>query len=219
MVLAILVFLAPASHSSTVVPVSLARMVHIAGFVFGGTVSSIEYSSDRGSVIAHVHFRDLQLVKGAAQGKGLTLRSNISIGSQARFRVGGRYVILAVSDLGSARNSYIPIVGLYQGYFPVDSDSVVHNSHGWPVAEVRGGRIVLVAPHVEQQRPSVRIHDARDGEGRPIPDSILQPARTPPDRYSSPGSPEEVIRHEADPGTRVTEGEFLAILHGLDSQK
>ncbi len=153
------------------------------------------------------------MVKGAPQGKTLTLHSNINIDSQPGFRVGRRYVIIAVSDLGA--HSYIPI--------PIDSDSVagrqvVQDSRGWPVAEVHEGRIALVAPHVEQ-RPSIRFHNARDAEGHLIPDSVLQPARPPQDRYWSPGSPVEIIRHEADPGTRVTEAELLAILRSLDGRK
>jgi hypothetical protein len=196
------------------------------GVVFAGTVSRIAFGSDEhyGNVLAHVTFSELEFVKGPQQRKHLTLNLAYNVDSQPHFRVGARYVILCAPHLGSEKDGYVPIVGLYLGYFPIDFDSatgrqVVHDWNRQPLAAVRDGRMIVVSKYSDDPKHSIWIRDAHDAQGRPLPDSLVHPTLPHRSRLSGTNSPIEVIGHDSDPGTRLTEKEFLDILRALDSQK
>lgn len=228
----------PRAPASTVFEASLSSLSRKAGVVFAGTVSNIESGWDRDhkTIVTRVTFSQLDYVKGARNGKQLTLNlqggtvgnEGIVVDGQPEFRVGSRYVLLCSSDLGSARNAYIPIAGLYQGFFPVATDSasglkVVHDWEMRPLAAVQNGHAVVVSRRsYVRPNPSIRIHDGRDGLGRPLPDSVVRPARASQSKNfmgTTRVTPMEVVDRESDPMTRISEKDFLGILRSLASEK
>jgi hypothetical protein len=221
-----------AARASSVVPVNLNTALRMAGAAFGGTVSRIDaqWNANHSTIVSTVTFADLEFAKGTPR-TTISLRlqggqvgsQGIDVEGQPRFKLGAKYVVLTEKDLGSAANSFLPIVGLYQGVFPVDSDSisqrlVVHDWKWRPVVAIRDGHAVVVTRVLHDTQPTIRIHDIRDASGRKVPDSAVQYGRPRhPDLGSveSRGMPIEVLDKQSDPGSRMTMKEFLNALRQL----
>ena len=75
-----------------------------------------------------------------------TRRARLSV-----FEINRRYIVLSASGLGSARDSYLPVIGGSQGVFQVDLDSrtgrsIVKDAEGRPVAYVKDNHVAVVLP-------------------------------------------------------------------------
>jgi len=174
--------------------------------IFAGTVDSVRYAMDPAgeTALTRVYFGDVVYAKGGP-GPGplaLTLRGGKTAGSesfvvdQPKFEKSRRYIVLANADLGSAKNLYLPIIGLDSGFFPVVPDSSTYVAHVYDskyraVVQIKGHHLVVI--------------DKRAGEGLRVPAY---------GRVS--GEPSiELLGPSADPGTRVGEGEFLRAVQVL----
>jgi hypothetical protein len=145
-----------------------------------------------------VYFGDVVYAKGGP-GPGplaLTLRGGKPAGSesfvvgQPKFEKSKRYIVLAHADLGSAKDLYLPIIGLDSGFFPVAPDSSTHVAHVYdseyrPVVQIKGHHLVVIDKRA-RGGPPVPLHGKASGEP-----SI------------------ELLDPSVDPGTRVGEGDFL----------
>jgi len=178
-----------AARATTVLPADLHTCVRLAGVAFAGTVSAKSVEQLETTIVTHVHFTDVKFVKGAPKLGGTRLALNGGVVGNRRvfssgepeFEIGKRYIVLAYGDFGSPRNSYLPIVGLFQGFFQLERDTrhgrtVVFDWAKRPVVRVDGHRLVVTGP-----RGTVKGHDAKV--------AILPP--------------------EEDPGTRMSEESFL----------
>jgi len=181
---------------------------HIAatsGFVFAGTVSALRVERVKGAIVTKVVFRDLRFAKGSTKGDSLVLSlAGGSIGDeievvdgQPSFDLGARYVVFALADRGSPGNSFMPVVGLYQGYFRVKQGRggarVVHDFRGLPVVAMIPDRVTVACPD-SLLPPNLR--------GRHFPSHEHKLTR-------------EVLYGSDDPGTRLTEGELLEAVRGF----
>ncbi len=161
--LALLIWLVPTrpGNASTVVPMDLRQLTKAAGVIFIGTVSSVrsEWTERRTAIITRVAFDRVTTIKGhpppgpiqLALSGGTVGKDQIITEGQPQFRVGGRYVLLCRStDFGSERNAYLPILGLYEGFFQIHDDKrsgrmAVHDWADRPVTAIEDGRLVMVA--------------------------------------------------------------------------
>jgi hypothetical protein len=190
------------------------RMKQDAGYVFAGTVLRSVAQKVRGRILTRVTFGDLRFAKGGpADTLCLTLEGGtvgdelVVVDGQPTFLGGVRYIVFASADLGSPSPWYLPVVGMGYGRFQVVSDSLtgrqqILNAGGMPVVAVSERRFTVVqldsmvpARYLERQRTIVR-HDpayfAKMREEGAVP--TLQ------------------LMEEEDPGTRITEEEFLAVV-------
>lgn len=194
-------------------PLTLESMAKAADVAFAGTVDSFTYRRDGNFVLTDVHFSKVKHAGAGPSGGDLTLSiwggsdggSQIIIGEMPRFEVGKRYVVLAV-DHGSRTNWYIPIIGMNDGFFQVMADSrrnvpIIQDWAGRPLIRLEGGHIVVLANNSRSdghEKPEVdKVPGLRMGGGRAV----------------EPGL--EIVPTELDPGTRVTESEFLAAVQHL----
>ena len=168
----VLVMLLPPSMAtaSTVIEATLAEMVDIASYAFGGTVDSTVVCNESGRVLTRVHFSHLRWGKGAWNADTLTLRmaggtygdKSYGVVGAPAFESGKRYVVLS-RGLGTRENSYLPIVGLWQGFFPLGWDSVagekvVRDHENRPLLRVDSGRIVVLGRWVFED-PGTRVSE------------------------------------------------------------
>ena len=131
-VLALFTGCSTCSDASTVIPLDLEQSVRLADVVFAGTVTRIhaENLPDDG-IVTRYTFSDLRFGKGSGQGAELVLTilggevgglGSVVDGAPS-FEINRRYIVLSASGLGSARDSYLPVIGGSQGVFQVDLDS------------------------------------------------------------------------------------------------
>jgi hypothetical protein len=179
---------------------NLAFIARMAGVIFAGTVDLVRYAIDPAgeTALTRVYFGDVVYAKGGP-GPGplaLTLRGGKPAGSesfvvgQPKFEKSKRYIVLAHADLGSAKDLYLPIIGLDSGFFPVAPDSSTHVAHVYdseyrPVVQIKGHHLVVIDKRA-RGGPPVPLHGKASGEP-----SI------------------ELLDPSVDPGTRVGEGDFL----------
>ena len=211
--------LLPASlcNASTIEHVSLRRLTQIAGIAFAGTVDGMSTTRVSGRVVTLVHFSLLNFAMGQHPGDTLTLRmAGGALGGliygppeQPKFVVGNRYVILPDPDLGSPDNLFLPIIGLYQGFYPIHGDSthgdsaaaaVVHDWKERPLLAISGGHVVALSSR-------------RPGSGRPGPE------RPPALDVAGQDVPMELRLPEEDSGTRVSEAAFLGAIRAFAASK
>ena len=153
---------------------------------------------------------------------------------QPTFQMGKRYVIFAYPNGGGRANAWIPIVGLYLGYFPVgpehgSGNAVVHNWAGYPIARIEHNRLVLVNSQDESVPPQSAVGTLHRGartdqdgppppEPRPAPLMVPTPNSSrpverlpsPPTRYN--GSPNLPAR----PGSANDKGAWILLRKGQD---
>jgi hypothetical protein len=187
----------PSVQATTVIPVDLAHCAKRAGAIFAGTVSGMESVRLDETIVTHVDFTDVTYVKGGPRNArtrityegGVVGNDRVFSMGQPEFELGSRYILLVVSDFGTAKPWYIPIVGLYQGFFKVAPDSSQKVIHDWanrPVVRVEGRHLVVVS---------------RRNEGQ-----------------SHAGGLVRILPSEEDTGKRMTEAEFLREVRKLATQ-
>ena len=209
------------SEGTTFSPVHLSRCVARAGVIAAGTVESITPVALDGTIVSEVKFDRVVYAKGVRGGSGSltirvlggTLNGRIVVQSGTpQFHVGSRYVLLLKEGLGTLRDGFTPLVYFNQGLFPVFEDRgshgpVVHDWAGCPIAGVRNGRILSVmgsSARGDQMNGSRGIGSARlDSIASSVPE----------------GAPLVEIPGGLDPGLRLSEDEFLNIIHQLMAEK
>jgi hypothetical protein len=189
-------------------------MAKEADLAFAGTVDSLTYRHDADFAITDIHFSKVQLARSDSSSGKLTLSvlggsdggSQLIVNGMPRFEVGKRYIVLAV-DHGTRANWYIPILGMSDGFFSVSLDSVrglavVHDCVGRPLVRLERGHIVVLATNVHWQgRPGEAPHIET------VPGFAVEGST---DRVGM-----EIVPLELDPGTRVSETEFLTAVRRL----
>ena len=196
-VLAMLTCWAPATEATTVIPVDLQYCVRRAGFVFAGTVTGMKSARLDQTIVTHVDLSDVTYAKGKSRRErirityegGILDSVRVFSAGQPGFSVGSRYILMAHEDLGAKGPWYIPIVGVYQGFFQVVRDGKSSRVLDWvdrPVVGVEGRRLVVVSTGT-----SNRSHSA----------SLVR-----------------VLPRDEDTGVRMTEREFLEVVRGIAAQ-
>ena len=193
-------------QASTITQLDLAFTARKAGLIFAGTVDTVMYRMDPAgqTVLSLVSFKDVTYAKGDRRSGrvSLTLRGGRTDKDESRvidqpeFEISKRYIVMTHADLGSEQNLYLPIIGLNAGFFPVLIDSTAKTTHvcDWeyrPIARIQGHHLVVVAVRAIGDRPA------------------------PPQRGTKREPPIEVLDPGKDPGTRVTETEFLRTVRTL----
>lgn len=222
-----LLLFAPLARAS-VIPMTLAEVTHASGFIFAGTVRSLDSGTLPGvGPITRVTFTDLDVIRGETKGGRLVLtirggvRRNLvdMVADLQSFGTGERYIVFA-GDLGSAANSYDPIVGGPQGLYRVRRASggapdTVFDAEWRPVTRAAGDEATVfdVATYDAALREAardtegIRIIQPQDNPRRSHPEAIPAGRIVSVRRVVPPAVP--------DPGTRVTEAEFLAVVREL----
>lgn len=184
--------------ANTVLPCDLHSCVRRSGVAFAGTVSSIFFEQLETTIVTHVDFTNITFVKGGPKNGrtrltldgGVVGNKRVFSRSQPQFEIGRRYIVLAYGDFGSRHNSYLPIVGLYQGFFQVVIDSAEKGAtvFDWamrPIVRVDGHRLVVAVPPGWKQDQ----------------DSVI-----------------DLLGPEGDPRTRLSEESFLAEIVRLEGE-
>jgi hypothetical protein len=148
----------PATATDTLVlPATLRQITEIAGIAFAGTVDSMRTMPLSNQIVTVVSFSRLRFAKGSQDGDVLRLRmfggiyegSKVGVDGQPQFEIGRRSIVLAHHDLGSSAGNFCPVVGMFQGFYPLVRDSV-HNLdavHDWanrPLLAISGDHIVVL---------------------------------------------------------------------------
>jgi hypothetical protein len=200
------------SDATLVTPFTPRQAAARSGLVFAGTVSAILPERAHGFIVTRVVFRDLRFGKGASRSDSLVLTlAGGTVGNefevvdgQPAFERERRYIVFAISDLGSPANNYMPVIGLHQGYFRVEPASTlgmgrVRDWQGLHLVAVAPERVTVVLPdslipaQLRTELDAKRHRDAVHG-------------RSP---EAQAGQPRRVLLGNEDPGTRLTEEEFL----------
>jgi hypothetical protein len=179
---------------------SLPRILELSTYAFAGTVDSMVVMFTPGRMATNVHFSRLNWAKGTWESDTLTLRMPGSaqkghlpgVVGMPQFETGHRYVILSPKNLSEE----VPILGMTQGFYPIEFDSsagefCVHDSRGRPLLSFKDGNVVVYGH-------------------RTLPGSLPPP----PANDSLPKPPYD-IKFGKDPGTRVSEAQFLGELRRL----
>lgn len=241
--------------STTVIPAGLDELSAAANVIFAGTVSKVEYDRiESAGVVTRVTFRDLAFATSPLRERELrmTIRGGHSgtqvslVQGMPEFQTGKRYIVFA-DDMGSSRNSYLPVVGLFQGVFRVTQtggNRVVSDSEGRPVVGVDDGRIDILDPTYNPPVPPSKEQAKKDrieppserGNGvdpnMPVGGAIVDSREyywPESKRDSVLGSPATVVgKHgrpikrifmkSIDPGTRISEDQFLAAVRELSKR-
>lgn len=186
-----------------------------ASLIFAGTVDSVTYCQLGQTAGTVVHFSSLDFAKGRSTDDTLSLTlwggkwgGLVYVQSESPvFSVGRRYIVFTAGK-GSAADWYMPIVGMGFGYFVVQRDSagarsVMTDSEGNPIVRIEGRHLVLVSKRkpAEPTSPPSSGRESIEGVG-----------------LGSPARREvalEFYAADADPGTRVSERELLAVAKRL----
>ncbi len=173
-------------EASSVIPLDLQQCVHYSGLAFAGTVSRVraEYTRDHSTIVTRVTFSHIVVAKGRHNWLTLTMTleggrvgpEEIIVPGQPQFELGRRYILLVDSDLGTSDNSYIPVIGMYQGFFTVDKDSsrredVVMDLNGRPVVAIRDGHVVVLG----RKKEDIGLSSVRRGPVRTSSRDIYVP--------------------------------------------
>jgi hypothetical protein len=202
--IALALLIAANAYGTFVQRFSPQRAATTAGVVFAGTVQSMQPVRLPTTILTKVVFTDLKFAKGAARSRSITLtlaggqvdNDMIIADGQASFSEGERYIVFAFSDLGSEANSYLPVVGLYQGYFKVERGTSPGKGR---VKDSTGHMLTEIAPdHVTTVLPDSLLPDALRNEIKSNPSTLNNSKRS-----------RRVVLESSDPGTRVTEEQFL----------
>ena len=191
------------ANGTMVHEVSPREVAAYAGFVFAGTVASNQAHRTPATIQSTVTFVDLKFAKGGSKTDTLRLLmaggelagEGIVVDGQPTFQVGERYIVFALPDLGSAANSFLPVVGLYQGYFRVvrrkGSPGLVVSSEGMYLADFGPDHLTAIFP------------DSL------VPHEVLEQAVRAGAFGANRRGPHRYVLGSQDPGTRITEEAFL----------
>jgi hypothetical protein len=228
--------------ASTILPMSIRELATQADLIFAGTVRSLEYTkiSDVG-LVTRVTFGEVEYVTGPPAGRAvLTLRGGRSgkgvsfVEGLPPFKKGSRYVIFA-ADWGNSQNGYLPILGLHQGAFRIAKEGetrVIRDSANRILTDANDGLLGVVdstflAGFKTKDTAKKGRFEQPDGQNSGIPGAvpggrIVESSETylPDSMFVTPhiarapdGSPElRIYPPKADPGTRMTEKDFLAFI-------
>jgi hypothetical protein len=190
-------------------PMTLQSVASRAKIAFAGTVDSIAYDAIDGQVVTRVHFRDVRFARGLGQGQEITVTlhggimngEEIEVDGMPQFETSRRYSVLA-ADTGTKANSYMPIIGLNQGVFRIQPDpsshrTVVHDLGGRPLVQINGKHIAVVYATSGTGRIPPKGRKVRKVYGMGLNGLDREEPAI------------EIYPQELDPGTRVTEEEFL----------
>jgi hypothetical protein len=193
-------------------PLQLARY---SATVFAGTAVRSHTERTSGRIITTVTFRNLRIAKGLpVDSISLVLEGGtiggemVAVDGQPGFQVGDRYIVFASdSKSDQAQRWYLPVVGLYEGLFLVRRDAAtgearVFNSLGFPLVPLTPERAVVVRPDSflpERKREQLRRMRIEGKDQRAREEAIP-------------------LWEDEDPGTRVTEEEFLEIVRGFPAE-
>jgi hypothetical protein len=191
-------------------------------------VKGIDYEETSGadstrgfSQVTKVTFDSVRFADPAARDSLVTVTlfggGGIYVEDMPTFQKGERY-LLFLADLGSASDWFMPIIGMDQGAFRVERGHV-RDWRGRYLAGIHGGLIDVVDSTMYQ-------HQWSHPEGHPL---IVrheggEVTRTWPDSaYAAPIAWRDyrgklmgrMFPAKGDPGTRVTEAEFLKSVHDL----
>ena len=226
-VLALFTGCSTCSDASTVIPLDLEQSVRLADVVFAGTVTRIyaENLPDDG-IVTRYTFSDLRFGKGSGQRAKLVLTilggevgglGSVVDGAPS-FEINRRYIVLSASGLGSARDSYLPVIGGSQGVFQVDLDSrtgrsIVKDAEGRPVAYVKENHVAVVLPQRHARLRAtpmiVTTYDAATGTTHRDTLRTYEPPAPTPDRGPKEPGPKEP---EPAPPANGKDSEYGAFL-------
>lgn len=176
-----LVGLFPSTLSATsVMPFSFDRLCKVSGNIFAGTVASMSESIEDGGRIpvTHVRFVNVRAIKGDI-GRQVTIHlaggtvngRSVTLEGQPTFSKGERYIIFSVADFGSSANMFVPILGVYQGFFPLRREReagafVVHDWNGRPITRISKGSVFVVGSSSAVHHRFMRVVPANEDTGR-----------------------------------------------------
>jgi hypothetical protein len=224
--------------ATTAFPLGLDDLTTHATYIFAGTVADIAVvPKPSAGLISRISFTDLRFVKGSYPDtrlvmtiRGGTLNSTtIRIEGLPEFHRGSRYIVFADSYLGSGDDLYLPIVGLYAGLFQIKNErgsDVVQDWAGRSLVRVDWPTMSVMHPSPPRQSRAsrdtlIRFEQPTDRDPRFKPGGhVIRVETSSPDESSGnlmgqerDMQGREVVRVvDADPGTRIREPEFLAIL-------
>lgn len=220
--LAIVVTFPHSAHCSMTLPLTPLELTRSADIVFAGSVVDIHAERRGGRIVTLVKFDSLSVAKGHAPASTLTmtllggtLDGELGVvDGQPRFDLGARYILFVAGDLGSSSNGFLPIVALDQGQFRVRATSdrafpIVCDSRGLPLVSVTDRHFRVLMP--DSIIPSTRVRGALAKE------RALSLERGRPFIIGEHSSHEAVLMID-DPGTRLSEADFLRAIVRLRDQ-
>ena len=193
--------------STTTVPLSLEEMVKASSVIFAGTVSRIDVLQEPGRTfpVLTISFSDVTYAKGRLSQKRQSLRifgrtPAISLPDLPTFELHHRYIVVAREDPSNYFSAHLPIIGFYQGFFPVEAETpggnpTVHDPRNRPIARATRAQITVIGPSDS--------NSSKVGSGGGI-------------AASESAAPTQIIDKTRDPGTRVLEADFLSLLRSIE---
>jgi len=210
--------LATVASATELIPMTFGATVRKAKLGFAGTVDGLSYRRADGFVVTDVHFSNVKYSHGNRPGTTLVLTVQggrmdgklYMVDGLPSFNSGERYIVLA-GDQGSARNWYLPIIGFTQGFFSAKAERpggspVVHDADGRPIIGLHGKHLAVLSRSRGETKTSRKPEIVREyGLGERGLDRV-EPAT-------------EVYPPETDPGSRVSEEEFLRAIQQLKASE
>jgi hypothetical protein len=194
---------------------TLRAAARLARMAFAGTVAAKSYRRDGNTPLTDYRFEHVRFARAADRDSNVTISVwgnwGAVLAEMPVLEVGHRYIILA-SDTGSREDWYIPFVGLSDGVFRVEPGSGrsrVFTWEGWLVLAVKGGHLAVLSDRSTQARI---VRNAPPGPFQVVPqiDSLRGLSGAGMNNATEPGL--EIYPLELDPGTALSEQEFLAAL-------
>jgi hypothetical protein len=189
-------------------PVPLSRLIELTKLAFAGTVRAVTTREIDGIIVRDVRFNEVSVGRGHERGpeivvttRGGAYGGEILVSPDfPEFTIGERYIVLS-SGTGSHADWYMPIVGFKKGLFQVRRSlgrAIVADHHGRPILRIGAGHLAVLDSTLA--REGVVAFDSTSVQRiywrRPNGDRARVVAL-------------EVYPTALDPGTRVTEEEFL----------
>jgi len=214
------------ARGETLGDMGIRQAATMATIIFAGTVKGIDYekASAMDSVqVTKITFDSVRFADSVARDSLVTVTlfggAGIGVEGMPTFQKGERY-LLFLSDLGSPSDWFMPIIGMDQGAFRVERGTGnVRDWRGRYLAGIGDGLIDVVDSTMYRRQwsqpeghPLIVRH--KGGEvTRTWPDSAYA---APIARYDYRGKlMGRMFPAKGDPGTRVTEAEFLKSVNDL----
>lgn len=212
------VALAPRPAAADCTSTPFEDQVRQASVIFAGTLDRIrvEHSTEFAGSVSRLRFSKIAYVKGGGPPESLVVSEPGVVGLMAdwpSFEKGVRYIAFAIQTeekVGKRRRPSLTAMGCTSFHpFDVRPDSagreVVRDDLGRPVVALGADRIVVLARRSwDPAWPWLE----RDAAGKPIKPRLAG-------GWKEGVFQVEVLWPEDDPGTRVSEADLLAWLHGI----